>query len=231
VIEAILPSCVSAVEALEDVTDAVLFPEEKRAVGGAVEKRMREFTTARVCARAALERLGFPAGPIPTGGRGEPLWPAGVVGSITHCDGYRACAVARSSEVVTVGIDAEPNAPLPDGLLEDIARPEELPNLRRLGWETPEVHWDRLEFSAKESVYKAWFPLTKRWLGFDDAMIAFDPVAGTFIARLLVPGPQLDDGPLRGFHGRWVVRDGIIATGIAVTRHCVVSSSDMLSPR
>jgi 4'-phosphopantetheinyl transferase EntD len=231
VIEEILPSCVSAVEALEDATNAVLFPEEQRAVGEAVEKRMREFTTARVCARAALERLGFPAGPIPTGGRGEPLWPAGVVGSITHCDGYRACAVARSSEVVTVGIDAEPNAPLPDGLLGDIARPEELPSLRRLGREMPEVRWDRLEFSAKESVYKAWFPLAKRWLGFEDAVISFGPVTGTFTARLLVPGPQLDDGPLRGFRGRWIIRDGLIATGIAVTADRVVSSSDMLVPR
>lgn len=226
-----MPSCVSAVEALEDATDAVLFPEEQRAVGEAVEKRMREFTTARMCARAALQRLGFPAGPIPSGERGEPLWPAGVVGSITHCDGYRACAVGRSSEIVTVGIDAEPNAPLPDGLLEDIARPEELPSLRRLGWELPNVHWDRLEFSAKETVYKAWFPLAKRWLGFDDAVIVFDPAAGTFTARLLVPGPQLDDGPLRGFRGRWLVRDGIIATGIALTRDNVVRSSDMLVPQ
>jgi 4'-phosphopantetheinyl transferase EntD len=217
VIEEILPACVSVVEALEDATDARLFPEEQLAVGRAVEKRRHEFTTARMCARAALKKLGFPAAPIPTGERGEPLWPAGAVGSITHCDGYRACAVARSSEIVTVGIDAEPNAALPDGLLADIARPEELPWLRRLELDLPQVHWDRLLFSAKESVYKAWFPLAKRWLGFEDAVIVFDPSTGTFTARLLVSGPPLADEPLRGFSGRWVVRDGIIATAIAVS--------------
>lgn len=216
-IEAILPAGVIAVEARDDATDARLFPEEELAVGRAVEKRRREFTTARMCARAALEKLGFPAVPIPTGERGEPLWPAGAVGSITHCDGYRACAVARSSEIVTVGIDAEPNAALPNGLLADIARPEELPWLRRLELDLPEVHWDRLLFSAKESVYKAWFPLAKRWLGFEDAVIVFDPSTGTFTARLLVSGPPLADEPLRGFSGRWVVRDGIIATAIAVS--------------
>jgi 4'-phosphopantetheinyl transferase EntD len=217
VIEEILPNCVAAVESRHDPVDVTLFPEEEAVVGRAVEKRRREFTTARMCAHSALERLGFPATSIPTGERGEPLWPAGVVGSITHCDGYRACAVARSSEVVTVGIDAERNAALPDGLIGDIARPEELPLLRQLQLELPQVHWDRLLFSAKESVYKAWFPLAKRWLGFEDAVISIDPRAGTFTARLLVAGPPLGGSPLRGFSGRWMARDGIVVTAIAVT--------------
>jgi 4'-phosphopantetheinyl transferase EntD len=213
----LLPESVVAIEARQDDPNVALFPEEEALVSRAVEKRRREFTTARVCARRALEELGFPAGPILTGERGEPLWPSGVAGSITHCDGYRACAVARSSEILTVGIDAEPNAALPEGLLVDIARPEELPWLRRLELELPDVHWDRLLFSAKESVYKAWFPLAKRWLGFEDAVIAVDPDAGTFTARLLVTGPQLADGPLQGFSGRWMVREGIVVTAIAVS--------------
>jgi 4'-phosphopantetheinyl transferase EntD len=216
-IEEILPACVIAVEALDDSTEASLFPEEELALGRAVEKRRREFTTARLCARAALQKLGFPPVPIPTGERGEPLWPVGAVGSITHCDGYRACAVARSREVLTVGIDAEPNAALPDGLLGYIARPEELPSLRRLELELPAVSWDRLLFSAKESVYKAWFPLAKRWLGFEDAVVAFDPGAGTFTARLLVSGPQLADGPLRELSGRWLARGGIVSTAIVLS--------------
>jgi 4'-phosphopantetheinyl transferase EntD len=214
-IEEILPGRVVAVEARRDQTDVTLFPEEERLLGQAVEKRRREFTTARACARTALEGLGVPPAPILTGRRGEPLWPEGVVGSITHCDGYRACAVARSEEIVSVGIDAEPNAALPDGLIGDIARPEELPELRRARLERPEVHWDRLLFSAKESVYKAWFPLAKRWLGFEDAVIVFDPSEGRFTARLLVAGPLLADGPLRSFSGRWMLREGILLTAIA----------------
>jgi 4'-phosphopantetheinyl transferase EntD len=217
VIEDILPTRVVAVEARHDPPDAKLFPEEAITLGQAVEKRRREFTTARMCARAALGKLGFPPVAIPTGERGAPQWPDGIVGSITHCEGYRACAVARSSEIVTVGIDAERNAALPDGLLGDIARPEELPGLGRLERELPDVHWGRLLFSAKESVYKAWFPLAKRWLGFEDAVIVIDPSAGTFTARLLVPGPRLGDAPLQGFSGKWMVHEGIILTAIAVS--------------
>lgn len=215
-IEAILPSGVVVVEARDDEMAAKLFPEEELAVATAVEKRRREFTTARMCARAALERLGFPAVPIPTGTRGEPVWPVGVVGSITHCDRYRACAVARAEEVVSLGIDAEPNAPLPEGLLADIARPEELPLLSQLERELPDVHWDRLLFSAKESIYKTWFPLARRWLGFEDAVVEIEPEAGVFTAQLLVCGPPLADGPLWALSGKWTVCEGTILTAVAL---------------
>ena len=216
-IDAILPSGVSAAEAWRDLTDVKLFPEEEVAIAKAVEKRRLEFISARGCARKALEGIGYQPGPIGSGERGEPIWPAGVVGSITHCAGYRACAVAKSSEIVTIGIDAEPHAALPDKLLPRIARPEELPALRRLDAERPQVHWDRLLFSAKEAVYKAWFPLAERWLGFEDAIVEFDPDSCSFRAKLLVPGPAVDGSTLGGFSGRWVVDGGIVATAIAMS--------------
>lgn len=215
-IEDILPDAVVAVEAREDLLDAALFPEEEAALGRAVEKRRREFTTARACARRAFERLGLESLPVPVGQRGEPRWPPGVVGSITHCAGYCACAVGRSADLVTIGIDAEPHAPLPDGVLEAVARPEERGRLSGLGRAVPTVHWDRLLFSAKEAVYKAWFPLTRRWLGFEEAVVQVDPARGTFNARLLVPGPLVGDERLTGFSGRWKTLDGLVLTAIAV---------------
>ena len=214
-IEEILPGCVAVAESRGDVLDATLFPEEEATVGRAVEKRRREFATGRACARAALTRLGVPAQPIPGGDHGAPRWPAGIVGSITHCEGYRACAVARSNELSSVGIDAEPNEPLPEGVLGDIALPQERESLLGLQRDSPEVHCDRLLFSMKEAVYKAWFPLARRWLGFEDAVIAIDPGDGSFSARLLVPGPSMGGAGLRGFRGRWLVRDGLVLTAIA----------------
>jgi 4'-phosphopantetheinyl transferase EntD len=215
VIEQILPPAAIAVEALADL-DADLFPAEEAVVGKAVEKRRREFVTARSCARSALEQLGFAAGPIPTGSKGEPLWPDGAVGSITHCEGYRACAVARTADLVTIGIDAERHEPLPDGLLGDIARPEEMGWLRTFSQGTPAICWDRLLFSAKEAVYKAWFPLTERWLGFEDAVLSVDPESLTFSARLLVPGPSVGGTELSGFRGRWLLRDELVLSAIAL---------------
>ncbi len=215
-IEEILPAAASVAEAFDDSGPSELLAGEEAIVGRAVEKRRREFATGRACARNALERLGLGSSPILTGDRGEPLWPAGVVGSITHCDGYRACAAARRTELKSVGIDAEPHEPLPEGLLPDIARPEEIPRLSELSRATPAIHWDRLLFSAKESVYKAWFPLAERWLGFEDASLTIDPDGGTFSAQLLVAGPVVDGTEVTGFEGRWLVREGLVLSAIGV---------------
>lgn len=211
-IERLVPDTVVVVSTREDLRDIELFPEEERSVGRAVDKRRREFTTGRACARLALERLGIDAVPILNGERGEPLWPSGVVGSITHCRGYRACAVARVGDVAAVGVDAEVDEPLPEGVLEQVAFGRELAMVAGRG---AGVCLDRLLFSAKEAVYKAWFPLAHRWLGFEDVELTID-VGGAFGARLLVPGPDVGGTRLTGFRGRWCAEDGIVATAAVV---------------
>ncbi len=190
-IEELLPPEVVAVDTREERL-VELFPEERAALGQAVEKRRREFVTARACAREALAQLDLPPSPIASGERGEPRWPAGVVGSITHCAGFRACALARATDLAGLGIDAEPHAPLPEGVLGEIARAEERPLLTQLAHVYPAVHWDRLLFSAKEAVYKVWFPIAACWLGFEDAVLTLDPVERTF--RRPSAGPLAGSG-------------------------------------
>ena len=220
-IEKILPAAVASAEALEDPPDAVLYPGEAELVIRAVDKRRREFRTARHCARQALDQLGLPPMAVLRGERGDPQWPPGVVGSITHCSGYRAAAVARSRDIYALGIDAEPNEPLPAGVLDAIALAPEHRRLSQLAAADEMTHWDRLLFCAKESVYKAWFPLAHRWLGFEDASVtielgATDPTRGTFAARLLVPGITNTGPPLTGFDGHWLRTDKLVITAIAV---------------
>jgi 4'-phosphopantetheinyl transferase EntD len=231
-IEKILPVTVAAEERRTDPPDAGLYPEEEALVIRAVPKRRAEFATARLCARAALATLGEPPVAILPGPRGAPRWPRGVVGTITHCAGYRAAAVARSADLAAIGMDAEPHGPLPDGVLPVVSRPAEAAALAALARTAPGVHWDRMLFSAKESVYKAWFPLTGRWLDFEEAELTFDGVdltsdgiapgldgapaaldrTGTFTVRLLADGPP----PSAEFAGRWLVADGLVLTSVTV---------------
>ncbi|WP_084957660.1 4'-phosphopantetheinyl transferase family protein [Thermoactinospora rubra] len=218
-IEAILPPFVVSADTFDDVDpgERILFPEEEAVIGKAVDKRRREFVTGRACARRALELLGRPPAPVLPGPRGEPRWPAGVVGSITHCAGYRGAVLGESARTAAVGIDAEPDEPLPRGVLEAVSLPEERAQIARLLAERPQVRWDRLVFCAKEAVYKAWFPLTGRRLGFEDAHVTVDP-AGRFSARLLVGGPAVNGRELRGFSGRWLGERGLLLTAIVVPR-------------
>jgi 4'-phosphopantetheinyl transferase EntD len=207
--EPLLPPGVVTVEAYADVPGKEPFPGEEDLVARAVESRRAEFVTARRCAREALASLGYPAAAIRTGSGREPLWPAGVTGSITHCAGYRAAAVARSAAVASLGIDAEPHKPVPAGVAETVTIAGERTMLHALGRDHPGIHWDRVLFSAKESVYKAWYPLMRRWLGFEEAEVSFDPVAATFHARLLVPGAPV-------WTGRYAVERGLILTAVSV---------------
>ena len=163
-LDEIVPAAVIAVEAFDDPPDLQLYPQEEALLRKAVTSRRLEFGTARWCARRALAKLGLPAAPIVPGPRGAPIWPDGVAGSMTHCLGYRAAALAHTTDIVAIGIDAEPDGPLPDGVRDRIARPEELPALAELTVAAPGTSWDKLLFSAKESTYKAWFPLAQRWL-------------------------------------------------------------------
>ncbi|MFF3617869.1 4'-phosphopantetheinyl transferase [Streptomyces sp. NPDC002467] len=216
-LEHIVPPTVQTAHSLSDRADAgaLLFPEEWPAVATAVSSRQAEYATVRACARDALTKLGQPPVALVPGENREPRWPAGIVGSMTHCTGYRGAAVAHDRDIAALGIDAEPNAPLPDGdgLLNVIAHREEIDLLAALP--ACGTAWDRLLFSAKECVYKAWFPLTGRWLGFEEAIVRISP-AGTFEAQLLVEGPTLDGEVLDGFSGTWLHADGLLLTAIAV---------------
>lgn len=215
-IEKILPVGVASAEAFDDAAEPGLFPGEQAFIAGAVESRRREFGTVRRCARAAMAALGIPPVALLPGEGRAPQWPAMVVGSLTHCAGYRGAAVASTRTAHAIGIDAEPDQPLPDGIAGLITLGEERVHLAELRAIGGEVHWDRLLFSCKESVYKAWFPLARRWLGFDGAVVRIDPVRQAFTARVLVPGPAAGGRELTRFRGRWLACDGLLLTAITV---------------
>lgn len=199
-------------ERYDDPPGLAPLPEEEPLVARSVAKRRNEFVTARYCARLALEQIGQPPVPILKGEKGEPRWPDGVVGSLTHCAGFRGAVVGRSAQVRSVGIDAEPHDTLPDGVLNAVSLPAERSELAAL---PTEQYWDRILFCAKEATYKAWFPLTRRWLGFEDAHITFDPDGG-FVSRILIDPAALSGPPLTQLHGRWSVTGGLVLTAIVL---------------
>jgi 4'-phosphopantetheinyl transferase EntD len=190
-----------------------LLPDEEALVASAVEKRRREFAAGRTCARRALGVLGLPPTAILPGPNREPLWPAGVAGSITHCTGYCAAAVGWRDAVGSFGIDAEVHAPLPPGVEELVCTPAERHWLRAA---PAGVAWGTVVFSAKESLYKAWFPLTGRWLDFADAELAIDPGRGELTACLAAPFQAVLAGAAWPLRGRFAVGDGLVATCVVI---------------
>ncbi|MFE7506920.1 4'-phosphopantetheinyl transferase [Promicromonospora sp. NPDC057488] len=191
---------------------ATLTAAEARAVAAAVPSRRQEFAAGRACARAALEELGHPGWSLVPGPRREPRWPAGVVGSISHCPGLAVAVTARTVDTITIGVDVETDAPLPPGVAGDVMGTGEAAAVERLAALDAATPWSRLLFSAKESLYKAWYPLRQEWLGFDEAHVELSR-DGTFRARILRAGTA----PLpRELDGRWVRGNGILVTALVV---------------
>ncbi|MGW7318786.1 4'-phosphopantetheinyl transferase family protein [Streptomyces sp. NPDC054854] len=239
-IETLLPGGVRASESFGPDPAAVLHPEEAALVATATQERREEFTTVRGCARRALAALGLPPTPVLPGRRNVPQWPAGVVGSMTHCAGYRAAVLARDTDLMAVGIDAEPDRPLPRGVLESIALPQELAWARTPSFGAAGPCRDRLLFSAKEAVYKTWYPLVGTELDFEDAALSFRTddgedaptglLSGTFRARVLRPGTDPDGRPVTTFTGRWLAHRGLVVTAITVPAHRTSAAGDANGP-
>lgn len=216
----LLPATVEVEQVVGDsvaATDA--WPEEAQTIVHALTSRRAEFATTRACARRALQRLGFPPAPIPVGVDREPVWPPAVVGSLTHGAGLRAAAVAPVALCRSTGIDVEPNARLPQDALSLVATEFEVQTLRSLASTWPTVAWDRLLFSAKEAVFKAWFPITGNWLDFTDCTLSIDVEAATFHGRLHLEGDPRSRFDIEAVDGRWGIEEERLLTAVALAPH------------
>jgi 4'-phosphopantetheinyl transferase EntD len=204
-----LPANVAVVETTDDCDLGVLFPEERWLIAASSPSRQREFATGRQCARQALSLLGWPPMPVLRDPRRNPQWPAGLVGSITHCPGYCAAAVGPRTNYFAIGIDAEPNAALPPRVLNSVASREEQDHLWTLAQAQPGINWDRTIFSAKEAVYKAWYQLDPRWHDFHDVTIHLNADEQTFTAHT-------HDWRWAPIIGTFTVHTGLILTSALV---------------
>ena len=203
---AVIPDAADLVyaELYSDPPELAPLPEEEPLIAKSVPKRRNEFVTVRHCARVALEQLGVAPAPILKGEKGEPCWPDGVVGSLTHC---RGAVVGLDRSVRSVGIDAEPHGVLPDGVLNAVSLPVERYEIGAL---PGGLHWDRILFCAKEATYKAWYPLTGVVLHHEQVRVQLT-ADGTFRA-------EASDGirmPLR-VEGRWRAGPDVVLTLAAV---------------
>ena len=166
-VENLFPSGAIAFEVRGVASPYDLFPSEREYVARSVESRVREFAAGRLCARAGLAELGFKPTPLLPGLDRAPLWPSGIVGSITHTDGYCVAVVGLDTKFAAIGVDAERIGYVSSSLWHLTMRAEELRRLQFLE-EPARRQMATVIFSAKEAFYKCQHALTHRWLEFED---------------------------------------------------------------
>jgi 4'-phosphopantetheinyl transferase EntD len=192
-----------------------LHPDEAKLAARMSASRRQEFALGRACARRALAELGIRGVPVLRGAGREPRWPDGVIGSLTHTDGFCAAAAARRGALQALGLDAE-SGPLSARAARRVLSEDERAHLSELSASLGR-DFETLAFSAKESVFKAVFPLAGVRLTFRDAAIAVDPQAQRFTATLV----REHRGALpRGasLEGRYAFIEGCAVTSVVVRR-------------
>lgn len=145
-----------------------------------VPARKEAFARGRAAAHAALRSLGLDRGPILSGPSREPLWPQGATGAISHAAGFGVALVAPTASTDGVGVDLEQLRHAPE-LWDFVPRPEERGWLDGLDPTDREAAILAL-FSAKESVFKAFFPRIRSFFGFEQASLT--PTSSGFVGRL-----------------------------------------------
>ncbi len=194
--------------------DAALLPGEEAAVARAVDKRRREFIAGRTCARRAMAALGEPPAPIPQGEDRAPVWPEGLVGSITHTGTWCAAAVARAADGIrSLGLDIEPAEAIQSELLRIICLPEERAFLAAQPADQRGL-LGRIMFSAKESAFKCQYALSRAMLAYHAMRIDLDLPAQRFVAVF-----QRDAAPFSSgdeLQGRLLVSEGYVLTAVAL---------------
>ena len=148
---------------------------EATSISSPILNARRASGAARIVARRLLAQLGYPDAQVPKGSGGEPVWPAGVIGSLAHDDEIAIAAVGLSNDFASIGIDVEPTGALPAEMLALVATPRE----RRIIDDG--LLQAKLLFAAKEAVYKAVYPLDRVFLEFGD--IEIDLAAGMATTR------------------------------------------------
>ncbi len=141
----------------------------------AVPKRRVEYLAGRICAKQALAKIAITEFEIDSNEDRAPIWPEGVLGSISHTQGVAMAMVTDSLDVRGVGIDIETIMPNDQ---EQRLKPQILHPLEDEAFKALSEHIScplTVIFSAKESIYKALYPSVKRFFGFDAAkLLSFD---------------------------------------------------------
>lgn len=193
-----------------------LLPAEEAVSQGYAIGRRAEFAAVRWCARRAMSRLGVPPKPIISRGHGCPSWPAGVIGSMSHCSGMVVAVVALDGVLSSLGVDVEPHRALPHDVRDLVLSPCEQDRHKSLSRRFSAVHWDTIVFSVKESVYKAWYPLRQEWLDFSDVEVHIDAALGWYRANIVASRAEGGIPAISQINGRWAIRTGFVITTAAV---------------
>jgi 4'-phosphopantetheinyl transferase EntD len=216
-LQSLFPRGVVVAESLEPGDVALLLPEEAAHLGRSVPKRAQEFAAGRLCARRALSEFSVQDFALRVAADRRPIWPDGIVGSITHTTDFCAAAVAERRNMLSIGLDCEVVGSVSAEIHSTICLELERNWISSL----PAAHQAAavtMIFSAKEAFYKCQSPVTGEWLDFHDLQI--EPIAwGESRSAFRLSATRriaIAESAVMPILGEYLIWDRYVATGISL---------------
>lgn len=164
------PETHSAIHPIRAAYIDLLLESERSAIANAMPGRAAEFATGRHLARELLAWAGRAPSAIRVGDNRMPIWPAGIVGSISHAEGMCAVAVSPSG-LTAIGIDIDSDEGLPLELWCLVGSAEEIREVQYHTGVGTAGQAAKVLFSLKEAIFKCWFPVGRQILEFSDVLV------------------------------------------------------------
>jgi phosphopantetheine--protein transferase-like protein len=209
----LFPDCVATACRRIGNNTGDLYPQELELITKAIDKRRHEFAAGRACAREALAAIGYAPAPILQAASSAPLWPAGILGTISHSHTWAGAAVSRVRHLAGIGLDIETVGRITMNIARKVLTGAETAVMQNLPPGERQAFLALL-FSAKEAVYKCLSPVVPVHMGFHDAEVqkagpaCFEVRMSTEIAQALPACASLT--------GHYFFHDGCVFTGIVL---------------
>jgi phosphopantetheine--protein transferase-like protein len=190
-----------------------LYPQELELISKAIDKRRCEFAAGRACARKALGAIGYAPMPILRAASSAPLWPDGILGTISHSHTWAGAAVSRAEHLAGIGLDIETVGRVTINIARKVLTGAES-TLFQTQPEEEQQNFLALLFSVKEAVYKCLSPVVPVHMGFHDAEVR---KAGTSCFEVSM-SPEISQArpTCARLTGHYFFHDGCVFTGIVL---------------
>ena len=128
----------------------------------------------------------------------SPVWPTGVIGTISHFEQHAAAAVASAAAYRGLGLDLESPETLSAEIATMVCRPEE-------SGDTADA---KLLFSIKEAIYKCIYPVVGHYVDFQEMEVRLDTTNASYSA---IPHSEtLDTRLIAGLQGKYYRHDTMV---------------------
>ena len=194
-----------------DVVSDDIFNLYKNEIFQFGDKRKKEYLKSRELAHSLFSEIGISDFILLNDDKRAPIWPSGIVGSISHSSGFAIVAISKDHKSIGIDLEKIMSDERSEKLKDQFLTEEEI-KINQLDFNL----FSTIVFSAKESLFKLIYPLCREYFGFHSAKIREITDSGFSIE---LKSQSTSVSKFNGlYQGKWQKLDDIILTSLVIPK-------------